>query len=53
MEPSEDQGYEFVNAVRGGAIPTEFIAAVEKGLQACLAKGLLLGFRFSHEDNDQ
>ena len=44
MEPSEDQGYEFVNAVRGGAIPTEFIAAVEKGLQACLAKGLLLGF---------
>jgi elongation factor G len=44
MEPSEDQGYEFVNAVRGGAIPTEFIPAVEKGFHACLEKGLLLGF---------
>jgi elongation factor G len=44
MEPSEGQEFEFVNAVKGGAIPTEFIPAVEKGLRACLEKGLLLGF---------
>ena len=44
MEPAEGQEFEFVNAVKGGAIPTEFIPAVEKGFQGCLEKGLLLGF---------
>ncbi len=43
MEPSTEGGYEFVNQVKGGAIPTEFIPAVDSGFQSCLAKGPLLG----------
>jgi elongation factor G len=44
MEPSDRGVFEFIDAVRGGAIPTEFIPAVQKGFEACLQKGLLLGF---------
>jgi elongation factor G len=44
MEPSQDQDFEFVNEIRGGAIPTEYIPAVEKGFRAMLAKGRLIGF---------
>ncbi len=36
--------FEFVNEVRGGAIPTEFIPSVEKGFRSMLAKGRLIGF---------
>ena len=44
IEPSEDNVYEFVNEVKGGVIPTEFIPAVNKGFQSCLKEGLLIGF---------
>jgi len=44
MEPSEGGVYEFVNDVKGGAIPTQFLPAVDKGFQSCLQKGLFLGF---------
>ncbi|MFH1350051.1 MAG: elongation factor G [Pseudomonadota bacterium] len=44
LEPSEDGLYEFVNQVKGGAIPTEFLPAVDKGFRSCLNKGLLIGF---------
>ncbi len=44
VEPSEQGKYEFINQVKGGAIPTEFIPAVDKGFQLCLAKGPMLGF---------
>ena len=44
MEPSEEGVYEFVNQVKGGAIPTEFLSAVDKGFQSCLNKGALVGF---------
>lgn len=44
MEPSESGAFEFVNQIKGGAIPTEYIPAVEKGFQSCLEKGLVLGF---------
>jgi len=44
MEPTDEGSYEFRNEVRGGAIPTEFIPAVDKGFQSCLNKGLLIGF---------
>ncbi|MFH1240919.1 MAG: elongation factor G [Pseudomonadota bacterium] len=44
MEPSESGTYEFVNAVKGGVVPTEFIPAVEKGFRSCLVKGQLIGF---------
>jgi elongation factor G len=36
--------FEFVNEVRGGAIPTEFIPSVEKGFRQMLGKGRLIGF---------
>jgi elongation factor G len=45
--PSEQEGsdqFEFVSAIKGGAIPTEYIPAVEKGLRQCLDKGRLIGF---------
>ncbi|MCQ2604325.1 MAG: elongation factor G [Spirochaetia bacterium] len=46
IEPLEEDGknYEFVNEVKGGKIPTEFIPAVDKGFQASLNKGMLIKF---------
>jgi elongation factor G len=44
MEPSEEGVYEFVNQVKGGVIPTEFLPAIDKGFQSCLVKGLMLEF---------
>ena len=43
MEPSEDGTYEFVNQVKGGTIPAEFLPAVDKGFQSCLQKGQVIG----------
>lgn len=44
MEPSENGQYEFVNEVKGGSIPTEYISAVDSGFKECLKKGGLIGF---------
>ena len=45
VEPNESgKGYEFVNAVVGGAIPTEFIPAVDAGIQGALQSGVVAGF---------
>lgn len=44
MEPSEDGIYEFINAIKGGVIPTEYIPAIDKGFKSCLKKGRLIGF---------
>ncbi|MBI2633804.1 MAG: elongation factor G, partial [Parcubacteria group bacterium] len=45
VEPLErGKGYEFVNAIRGGIIPQEFIPAVEKGVREALEKGVLAGY---------
>ena len=44
MEPSDDESYEFVNEIKGGVIPTEYIPAIDKGFQSCLKKGRLIGF---------
>jgi len=44
MEPSQEGVFEFVNQVKGGVIPSEFIPAVEKGFKSCLQKGRLIGF---------
>jgi elongation factor G len=38
------QGYEFVNAIVGGAIPGRFIPAVDKGIQETLFKGVVAGY---------
>ena len=37
-------GYEFVNAIKGGVIPREFIPAVDKGIQEAMQGGILAGF---------
>jgi elongation factor G len=44
VEPYEGGEFEFIDEIRGGAIPSEFIPAVEKGFRACMAKGRLIGF---------
>ncbi len=45
VEPLEDgDGLEFVNEIKGGAIPTSFIPAVEKGVQDAMAHGPVAGF---------
>ncbi|MFA5532529.1 MAG: elongation factor G [Candidatus Shapirobacteria bacterium] len=45
IEPKErGEGYEFVNAVKGGAIPANFIPAIEKGVKETLQKGIIGGF---------
>jgi elongation factor G len=44
LEPLPDKDFEFDNQVVGGAIPTPFIPACEKGFRACLAKGPKMEF---------
>jgi elongation factor G len=48
VEPiaAEDNGedFEFVSKIKGGAIPTEYVPAVEKGFRSSLEKGRLIGF---------
>jgi len=39
-----DKEFQFINKIRGGSIPTEYIPAVEKGFRASLHKGRLIGF---------
>ncbi len=45
VEPNESgKGYEFVNAVVGGAIPKEYIPAVDQGIQGAMQSGVLAGY---------
>ncbi|MFN3543553.1 MAG: elongation factor G [Thiobacillus sp.] len=45
MEPNEPgKGYEFIDAIKGGTVPREYIPAVDKGLQEALNNGVLAGF---------
>ncbi|MBD5803406.1 Elongation factor G [Azoarcus sp. Aa7] len=45
LEPNEaGKGYEFVDAIKGGTVPREYIPAVDKGLQETLPNGVLAGF---------
>ena len=45
MEPNEaGKGYEFVDAIKGGTVPREYIPAVDKGLNEALPNGVLAGF---------
>jgi elongation factor G len=44
IEPNPGQGFDFVNAVKGGSIPSEFIPAVEKGIEEALANGPRAGY---------
>ncbi len=45
IEPNEaGKGYEFVDAIKGGVVPREYIPAVDKGLQDAITSGVLAGF---------
>ena len=45
LEPNEPgKGYEFINAVTGGAIPKEFIEPVNQGIQGAMQNGVLAGY---------
>ena len=44
IEPNSGKGYEFVNEVVGGAIPKEYIPAVDQGIQGALLSGTLAGY---------
>ena len=45
IEPNEPgKGYEFVNAIVGGAIPKEYIPAIDNGIQGAMKSGVLAGY---------
>ena len=44
VEPNPSKGYEFVNAIVGGAIPKEYIPAVDNGIQGAMLSGVLAGY---------
>jgi elongation factor G len=44
LEPQPGKGYEFVDAIKGGRIPREYIPAVEKGVKEALQEGVLAGY---------
>ncbi|HMB69296.1 MAG TPA: elongation factor G, partial [bacterium] len=44
VEPSETGGFEFVNSIKGGAIPSEYIPAVERGVRDAMGSGVLAGY---------
>ena len=45
VEPNDQgKGYEFIDAIKGGTVPREFIPAVDKGLQETIVAGVLAGY---------
>ncbi len=44
LEPAPGEGFDFVNKIKGGAIPSEFIPAVEKGVEEALENGVKAGY---------
>ncbi|MDD4715714.1 MAG: elongation factor G [Oscillospiraceae bacterium] len=45
VEPNETgKGYEFINAITGGAVPKEYIPAVDQGIQGAMQAGILAGY---------
>jgi elongation factor G len=44
IEPNHAKGFEFVDAIKGGSVPREYIPAVEKGLRETLTNGVLAGY---------
>ncbi len=44
VEPNPGKGYEFVNEIVGGAIPKEYIPAVDNGIQGAMLSGVLAGY---------
>jgi elongation factor G len=48
VEPIKDQQFEFVNEIKGGSIPKEFIPAIQKGVVEAMEHGVLAGFPISN-----
>lgn len=44
VEPNPTKGYEFINSIVGGAIPKEYIPAVDQGIQGATMSGVLAGY---------
>jgi elongation factor G len=44
LEPAEGEGFDFVNKIKGGTIPSEFIPAVEQGIEEALESGVKAGY---------
>jgi len=44
LEPNPGKGYEFVDQIKGGSIPAEFISSVNKGIRKTLDDGIISGF---------
>jgi elongation factor G len=44
LEPAPGEGFDFVNKIRGGSVPSEFIPAVEKGCEEALENGVKAGY---------
>src|ERR1700761_2253336 len=44
IEPAPGEGFDFVNKIKGGSIPTEFIPAIEKGVEEALETGVRAGY---------
>jgi elongation factor G len=44
MEPYADEDYEFVDMIKGGAIPTEYVPSCDKGFKEAVKKGSVIGF---------
>jgi elongation factor G len=44
IEPNEGKDYEFIDKIKGGAIPAEFIPSVNKGIEKTLERGILAGY---------
>jgi elongation factor G len=44
MEPAPGEGFDFISAIKGGSVPTEFIPAVEKGCEDAMQTGVRAGY---------
>jgi len=44
LEPAPGEGFEFVNKIKGGAVPSEYIPAVQKGVEEALENGVKAGY---------
>jgi elongation factor G len=44
LEPAPGEGFDFINKIKGGAIPSEFIPAVQKGVEEALESGVRAGY---------
>ena len=44
LEPNPGKGYEFVDAIKGGVVPREYIPAVQKGIEDTIKSGVLAGY---------